>query len=165
MKYLLCLFFLITMPVFSREGKNPNLIQLENNMTLDCTKYGNNSCSARFLAMAGCTYAMGINSGKTTGESMEIGSELFVAMMKGHNLIASNMFDKENNLKKEIRKEALERLGFCEKEIDKSVKNLYQKKMGKIPDYDLMKKLSKGFVWWFLDEFELTKKQLKIIQN
>ena len=165
MKYLLCLFFFINTPVFSKEGKNPNLIQLENNMTLDCTKYGNDSCSARFLAMAGCTYAMGINSGKTTGESMEIGSELFVAMMKGHNLIASNMFDKENNLKKEIRKEALERLGFCEKEIDKSVKNLYQKKMGKIPDYDLMKKLSKGFVWWFLDEFELTKKQLKIIQN
>ena len=165
MKYLLCLFFIITMPVFSKEGKNPNLIQLENNMTLDCTKYGNDSCSARFLAMAGCTYAMGINSGKSSGESMEIGSELFVAMMKGHNLSASNMFDKENNLKKEIRKEALERLGFCENEIDKSVKNLYQKKMGKIPDYDLMKKLSKGFVWWFIDEFELTKKQLKIIQN
>ena len=165
MKYLLGLFFIITMPVFSKEGKNPNLMQLENNMTLDCTKYGNDSCSARFLAMAGCTYAMGINSGKSSGESMEIGSELFVAMMKGHNLSASNMFDKENNLKKEIRKEALERLGFCENEIDKSVKNLYQKKMGKIPDYDLMKKLSKGFVWWFLDEFELTKKQLEIIQN
>ena len=165
MKYLLCLFFLITMPVFSKEGKNPNLIQLENNMTLDCEEYGDDSCSARFLTMAGCTYVMGINSGKSTGESMEIGSELFVAMMKGHNLSASNMFDKENNLKKEIRKEALERLGFCENEIDKSVKNLYQKKMGKIPDYDLMKKLSKGFLWWFLDEFELTKKQLKIIQN
>ena len=165
MKYLLCLFFLITMPVFSKEGKNPNLIQLENNMTLDCEEYGDDSCSARFLTMAGCTYVMGINSGKSTGESMEIGSELFVAMMKGHNLSASNMFDKENNLKKSIRKEALERLGFCEKEIDKSVKNLYQKKMGKIPDNDLMKKLSKGFVWWFLDEFELTKKQLKIIQN
>ena len=165
MKYLIGLFFIISMPVFSKEDKNPNLIQLENNMTLDCTKYGNDSCSARFLAMAGCTYAMGINSGKSTGESMEIGSELFVAMMKGHNLSASNMFDKENNLKKEIRKEALERLGFCDKEIDKSVKNLYQKKMGKIPDYDLMKKLSKGFVWWFLDEFELAKKQLKIIQN
>ena len=165
MKYLIGLFFIISMPVFSKEDKNPNLIQLENNMTLDCTKYGNDSCSARFLAMAGCTYAMGINSGKTTGESMEIGSELFVAMMKGHNLIASNMFDKENNLKKEIRKEALERLGFCEIEIDKSVKNLYQKKMGKTPDYDLMKKSSKRFVWWFLDEFELTKKQLKIIQN
>ena len=165
MKYLLCLFFLITMPVFSKEGKNPNLIQLENNMTLDCEEYGDDSCSARFLTMAGCTYVMGINSGKSTGESMEIGSELFVAMMKGHNLSASNMFDKENNLKKEIRKEALERLGFCEKEIDKSIKNLYQKKMGKIPDYDLIKKLSKGFVWWFLDEFELTKKQLEIIQN
>ena len=165
MKYLLCFFFLITMPVFSKEDRNPNLIQLENNITLDSTKYGNDSCSSRFLAMAGCTYVMGINSGKSTGESMEIGSELFVAMMKGHNLSASNMFDKENNLKKEIRKEALERLGFCEKEIDKSVKNLYQKKMGKIPDNDLIKKLSKGFVWWFLDEFELTKKQLKIIQN
>ncbi len=165
MKYLLCLFFLFTMPAFSKEGKNPNLIQLENNMTLDCTKYGNDSCSARFLAMAGCTYAMGLNSGQTAGESMKIGSELFVAIMKGHNLSASNMFDNENNLKKEIRKEALERLGFCDKEIDKSVKNLYQKKMGKIPDYDLMKKLSKGFVWWFLDEFEITKKQLKKIQN
>ena len=67
--------------------------------------------------------------------------------------------------RKGIREEASERFGFYEKEIDKSVKNLYQKKMGKIPDYDLMKKLSKRFVWWFLDEFELTKKQLKIIQN
>ena len=99
MKYLLCLFFLITTPVFSKEGKNPNLIQLENNMTLDCEEYGDDSCSARFLTMAGCAYVMGINSGKSTGESMEIGSELFVAMMKGHNLSALNMFDKENNLK------------------------------------------------------------------
>ena len=156
MKYLIGLFFIIAIPAFSKEGKNPNLMQLENNMTLDCTKYGNDSCSARFLAMAGCTYAMGINSGKSSGESMEIGSELFVAMMKGHNLSASNMFDKENNLKKSIRKEALERLGFCEKEIDKSVKNLYQEKMGKIPDTELMKKSSKGFALWFLDEFELT---------
>ena len=131
MKYLLGLFLIITMPVFSKEGKNPNLIQLENNMTLDCTKYGNDSCSSRFLAMACCTYAIGINGENTTGESMEIGSELFVAMMKGHNLSASNMFDKENNLKEQIRKEALERLGFCQKEIDKSVKNLYQKKWGK----------------------------------
>ena len=108
---------------------------------------------------------MGINSEKSPGESMKIGSELFVAMMKGHNLSASNMFDKENNLKKPIRKEALERLGFCEKEIEKSVKILYEKKMGKVPDDDLTKKLSKGLVWWFIDEFELTKKQLKIIQD
>ena len=76
MKYLLCLFFLITMPVFSKEGKNPNLIQLENNMTLDCEEYGDDSCCARFLTMAGCTYVMGINSGKSTGESMEIGLSL-----------------------------------------------------------------------------------------
>ena len=102
MKYLIGLFFIIAIPAFSKEGKNPNLMQLENNMTLDCTKYGNDSCSARFLTMAGCTYAMGLNSVKTAGESMEIGSELFVAMMKGHNLSASNMFDNENNLKKEI---------------------------------------------------------------
>ena len=165
MKYLIGLFFIISMPVFSKEDKNPNLIQLENNMTLDCTKYGNDSCSARFLAMAGCTYAMGINSGKTTGESMEIGSELFVAMMKGHNLIASNMFDKENNLKKSIKRETIERFRFCEEEIVKSVQILYEKKNGKIPDNDLTRKLIKGFVWWFIDEFELTKKQLEIIQN
>ena len=165
MKYLLCFFFLITMPVFSMEVKNPHLIQLENNMTLDCTKYGNDSCSARFLAMAGCTYAMGINSGKTRGESMEIGSELFAAMMKGHNLIASNMFDKENNLKKSIKRETIERFRFCEDEIVKSVQILYEKKNGIIPDNDLTRKLIKGFVWWFLDEFELTKKQLEIIQN
>ena len=165
MKYLLCLFFIITMPVFSKEGKNPNLIQLENNMILDCTKYGNDSCSARFLTMAGCTYAMGINSGKSAGESMEIGSELFVAMMKGHNLSASNMFDKENNLKKSIKRETIERFRFCEEEIVKSVQILYEKKNGKIPDNDLTRKLIKGFVWWFIDEFELTKKQLKRIQN
>ena len=165
MKYLIGLFFIISMPVFSKEDKNPNLIQLENNMTLDCTKYGNDSCSARFLAMAGCTYAMGINSGKSAGESMEIGSELFVAMMKGHNLSASNMFDKENNLKKSIKRETIERFRFCEEEIVKSVQILYEKKNGKIPDSDLTGKLIKGFIWWFLDEFELTKKQLEIIQN
>mgnify|MGYP006062362953 FL=1 len=165
MKYLLGLFFIIAIPAFSKEGKNPNLIQLENNMTLDCTKYGNDSCSARFLAMAGCTYAMGINSGKSAGESMEIGSELFVAMMKGHNLSASNMFDKENNLKKSIKRETIERFRFCEEEIVKSVQILYEKKNGKIPDNDLTRKLIKGFVWWFIDEFELTKKQLKVIQN
>ena len=165
MKYLLGLFFIFTMPVFSNEAKNPNLIQLENNMTLDCTKYGNDSCSARFLAMAGCTYAMGINSGKTTGESMEIVSELFVAIMKGHNLSASNMFDEKNNLKKSIKRETIERFRFCEEEIVKSVQILYEKKNGKIPDNDLTRKLIKGFVWWFIDEFELTKKQLKIIQN
>ena len=55
-------------------------------MTLDCTKYGDASCSSWFLAMAGCTYSMGINSGNTTGESMKIGSELFIALIKGHNL-------------------------------------------------------------------------------
>ena len=165
MKYLLGLFFIIAIPAFSKEGKNPNLMQLENNMTLDCTKYGNDSCSARFLAMAGCTYAMGINSGKSAGESMEIGSELFVAMMKGHNLSASNMFDKENNLKKSIKRETIERFRFCEEEIVKSVQILYEKKNGIIPDNDLTRKLIKGFVWWFIDEFELTKKQLKIIQN
>ena len=75
------------------------------------------------------------------------------------------MFVKENNLKKWIRKETLESLRFCEKEIDQSVKNLYQKKIGSIPDNVLIKKLSKGFLWWFIDEFELTKKQLKIIQD
>ena len=165
MKYLIGLIIVLSMPISASEKTNPHLIQLENNMTLDCTKYGIDSCSARFLAMAGCAYAMGINSEKSPGESMKIGSELFVAMMKGHNLSASNMFDKENNLKKPIRKEALERLGFCEKEIEKSVKILYEKKMGEIPNNDLTKKLSKGLVWWFLDEFELTKKQLKIIQD
>ncbi len=165
MKYLIGLFFIIAIPAFSKEGKNPNLMQLENNMTLDCTKYGNDSCSARFLTMAGCTYAMGINSGKSAGESMEIGSELFVAMMKGHNLSASNMFDKENNLKKSIKRETIERFRFCEEEIVKSVQILYEKKNGKIPDNDLTRKLIKGFVWWFIDEFELTKKQLEIIQN
>ena len=165
MKYLIGLFFIIAIPVFSKEGKNPNLMQLENNMTLDCTKYRNDSCSARFLAMTGCTYAMGINSGKSAGESMEIGSELCVAMMKGHNLSASNMFDKENNLKKSIKRETIERFRFCEEEIVKSVQILYEKKNGKIPDSDLTGKLIKGFIWWFLDEFELTKKQLEIIQN
>ena len=165
MKYLLCLFFLITTPVFSKEGKNPNLIQLENNTILDCEEYGDDSCSARFLTMAGCAYVMGINSGKSTGESMEIGSDLFVSMMKGHNLKASNMFDNQNNLKESIKNETIQRFRFCEEEIVRSVEILYEKKNGKIPDNELTRKLIKGFVWWFLDEFEVTNKQLKIIQN
>ena len=96
---------------------------------------------------------------------MEIGSESFVAMMKGYYLSASNMFDEKNNLKKSIKRETIERFRFCEREILKSVQILFEKKNGKIPDNYLTRKLIKVFVWWFLDEFELTKKQLKIIQN
>ena len=131
MKYLLCLFFLITTPVFSKEGKNPNLIQLENNMTLDCEEYGDDSCSARFLTMAGCAYVMGINSGKSTGESMEIGSDLFVSMMKGHNLKASNMFDNQNNLKESIRTKQFKDFVFVRKKLLDQLKFYMRKRMEK----------------------------------
>ena len=77
---------------------------------------------------------------------MGIGSRSFDEMMKERNLSASKMFDKENNLNKLINRETIERFRFCEKEIIKSVKFLYERKNGKIPDNYLPRKLTKGFL-------------------
>ena len=102
-------FLMFFTPLSALAVEDPNLKKLEESMTLDCDKYGEDSCFARFLAMAGCTYAMGIKSNKPPADSMDIGAKLFVAITNGNKLDRSKMFDKENKLKKLLEKKLLKR--------------------------------------------------------
>ena len=161
MKRLLIIFALFLFaPLSIGATENLNLKKLEDNMTLDCEKYGVDSCFARFLAMAGCTYAMGIKSEKTPAESMDIGAKLFVAITNGNKLDRSRMFDKDNKLKKAIRQETLERMGLCKSIIDEAAQVLYRNKHGKDPDAELTQKIAKGLVWNYVNMLDEVRGEL-----
>tara|TARA_Y100001968_G_C19301720_1_gene689429 strand:- start:139 stop:663 length:525 start_codon:yes stop_codon:yes gene_type:complete len=121
---------------------------------LDCEKYGEESCTARFLAMAGCTYAMGLKSDKTPIEAMEHGDKLFAAMMRGHQFDVNNMFDAQKNLKTNIKQETIERLYLCKSIIEEATAKVYKKKHGSEISPEDQVLMARAFPWWYVDEFE-----------
>ena len=44
------------------------------------------SCAARFISMAACTYVFAINQGKLPDEAMDISDKLFVGIMRGNKI-------------------------------------------------------------------------------
>ena len=138
----------------TKEPEKKDWEQSLEKVKLDCDEYGEESCTARFLAMAGCTYAMGLKSDKTPAEAMDIGDRLFISMMKGHNLNLKNMFNADMNLKKNIKKETMKRLYLCKSIIEEATVKRYKEKHGK--DISLKDKEGavKAFPWWYVDEFE-----------
>ena len=46
--------------------------KLENELSLECQKYGAESCAARFISMAACTYVFAVNQGKQPDEARDI---------------------------------------------------------------------------------------------
>ena len=103
-KLILCLVLLF-LPINSYAYENLDLKKLEESFKLDCKNYGNESCTARFLAMAGCSYFMGINSGKESNAAMKVSDLLFIALMRGNQIDPDFMFDENNNVKINIKKE------------------------------------------------------------
>ena len=97
-KLILCLVLLF-LPINSYAYENLDLKKLEESFKLDCKNYGNESCTARFLAMAGCSYFMGINSGKESNSAMKVSDLLFIALMRGNQIDPEFMFDENNNFK------------------------------------------------------------------
>ena len=81
-----------------------NLKKLEKGFILPCNEIGNENCISRLIGVNACTFIFGINQGKNYKDAMRIADNVFIAVMKGNNLSASNMCDKENNLKKSILK-------------------------------------------------------------
>ena len=138
----------------TKEPEKKDWEQSFEKVKLDCDDYGEESCTARFLAMAGCTYAMGLKSDKTPAEAMDIGDRLFISMMKGHNLNLKNMFNADMNLKKNIKKETIERLYLCKSIIEEATAKIYKKQNGKDISPEDKTRMAKAFPWWYVDEFE-----------
>ena len=98
MKKLILFLVLLFLPINSYAYENLDLKKLEESFKLDCKNYGNESCTARFLAMAGCSYFMGINSGKESNSAMKVSDLLFIALMRGNQIDPEFMFDENNKV-------------------------------------------------------------------
>ena len=93
--------------------------KLENEFSLECQKYGAESCAARFISMAACTYVFAVNQGKHPDEAMDISDKLFVGIMRGNKIKPEIMFNEKGNIKPIIVNEVAERTAFCkERERD-----------------------------------------------
>ena len=89
----------------------PDLTKLGNEMKLNCKSFGNDSCFARFISMAACTFSYGIaHSDKTVAESLDIADDLFLLLARGNGLDPSNLFDDKKLIKQAIRVETVERV-------------------------------------------------------
>ena len=89
----------------------PDLTKLGNEMKLNCKSFGNDSCFARFISMAACTFSYGIaHSDKTVAESLDIADDLFLLLARGNGLDPKNLFDDKKLIKQAIRVETVERV-------------------------------------------------------
>ena len=86
---LASLFFLLPLSAFALPEKKRET--LGESLSFMCPKYGEESCTARFLAMEACTFMFGINSGKSPQDAFEIASDMFSLTMQGNNLEISSM--------------------------------------------------------------------------
>ena len=107
MKKLLYLIMLLLIPtgVYAVPEIPEQFDQLEKELSLPCSEFGEESCTARFIAMSACTFVFGINQGKPIGESMDIADGLFVSIMRGNKIKPISMFNQEGDIKPVIRNE------------------------------------------------------------
>ena len=61
--FLASLISLFPLSAFAVPTKPEQFEKLENEFSLECQKYGAESCAARFISMSACTYMFAINQG------------------------------------------------------------------------------------------------------
>ena len=148
------LFFVLPLTVFAVPETKEKREKLGNEFNLPCSEYGEESCIVRFLAMEACTFVFALNSGKPFQESMNIASDMFVLIMKGNNLQLKNMYDASGKLKKEIKSEAKERIGYCREATKEALPKLYKAKKGEEATPDMVEGLTSAFSDWYLSSIE-----------
>tara|TARA_B100001287_G_scaffold248319_1_gene227478 strand:+ start:142 stop:636 length:495 start_codon:yes stop_codon:yes gene_type:complete len=163
MKLLLLgsLFFLLPITAFAVPSKPEQFEKLENELSLECQKYGAESCAARFISMAACTYVFSINQGKHPDEAMDISDKLFVGIMRGNKIKPEIMFTKEKKIKPVIVNEVAQRTAFCKEAIEKAVPKLFKARGMEEPTAEIQKRLTNSFGYWWISTIETTYKEGK----
>ena len=92
---LASLFFLLPIGAFAVPTKPEQFEKLENEFSLECQKYGAESCAARFISMAAFTYVLAVNQCKHPDEAMDIADKLFVGIIRGNKIKPEIMFTEE----------------------------------------------------------------------
>ena len=155
------LFFLIPATAFAVPTKPEQFEKLENELSMECQKYGEESCAARFISMAACTYVFSINQGKHPDEAMDISDKLFVGIMRGNKIKPDIMFTKEKKIKPVIVNEVAQRTAFCKEAIEKAVPKLFKARGMEEPTAEIQKRLTNSFGYWWISTIETIYKKGK----
>ena len=158
---LASLFFLLPKTAFAVPTKPEQFKKLENEFSLECKRYGAESCAARFISMAACTYVFAINQGKHPDEAMDIADKLFVGIMKGNKIRTEIMFTEEKNIKQIIVNEVAERTTLCKEATENAVPKLFAARGLEKPSKEIQKRLTNSFGYWWISTIETIYKKGK----
>ena len=161
MKYLLLtsLFVLFPVTALAVPTKPEQFKKLENEFSFECQKYGAESCAARFISMAACTYVFAVNQGKHPDEAMDIADKLFVGIMRGNKIKPEIMFTKEKNIKPIITNEVSQRTALCKEATSKAVHKLFKARGMDEPSPEIQKRLTESFGYWWISTIQTIYKQ------
>ena len=161
-KILLATIFLLShFSAFAVPTKPEQFEKLENEFSLECQKYGAESCAARFISMAACTYVFAVNQGKHPDEAMDISDKLFVGIMRGNKIKPEIMFNEKGNIKPIIVNEVAERTALCKEATEKAVPKLFAARGLEEPSKEIQKRLTNSFGYWWISTIESIYKQGK----
>ena len=156
---LASLFFFLPATAFAVPTKQEQFKKLENELSLECQKYGAESCAARFISMAACTYVFAVNQGKDLDKAMNIVDQLFVSIMRGNKIKPEVMFTEERNIKPAIQKEVSQRTTFCKEATLEAIPKLFAARNKELPSPEIVKRLADTFGQWYLASFETIYKK------
>ena len=155
------IFFLLPLNVLAVPTKPEQFKKLENEFSLECQKYGAESCAARFISMAACTYVFAVNQGKHPDEAMDIADKLFVGIMRGNKIKPEIIFAKEKNIKPIITNEVSQRTALCKEATEKAVPKLFKARGMNEPSPEIQKRLTDSFGYWWISTIETIYKKGK----
>ena len=160
-KYIIASLLLFS-PVSLYPANTPDMEKLGKAMKLDCKYYGEDSCFARFISMAACTFSYGIaHSNKTVAESLDIADDLFLLLARGNGLDPNNLFDDKKLIKQAIRVETVERVNKCEEWTRKAIPKIVLERTGKPATPEFIEGATKSFALWWMSTYETIIKQGK----
>ena len=155
MKKLIISSLLLFAPVSLYATNTPDIEKLGKAMKINCKNVGEDSCFARFISLAACTFSYGIaHSEKTVKESLDIADDLFVLLAKGNGLSPRNMFDQNNLIKRPIREETVERVDKCKEWTRKAIPKIVLERTGKSATPEFIEGATKSFALWWMSTYE-----------
>ena len=156
---LASLFFLLPVTALAVPTKPEQFEKLENEFSLECQKYGAESCAARFLSMSACTYMFAIGQGKHPDESLDIADELFVSIMRGNKIKPEIMFTEKGDIKPAIKNEVSERTALCKEATLEAIPKLFAARNKELPSQEIVNRLADTFGLWYLASYEAIYKK------
>ena len=155
MKKFIIASLLFFAPVSLYAANNPDIEKLGKAMKINCKDVGEDSCFARFISLAACTFSYGIaHSEKRVADSFDVADDLFILLAKGNGLSARNMIDEKKLIKQSIRLETVERVDKCKEWTRNAIPKIAFEKTGKQATPEFIEGATNTFALWWMSTYE-----------